>query len=93
MTTAKLDAVGHCWVSDLVSYHFTLEYVRGRDNVVADCLSHNLPKPDDVLEETVFMDKEMVKEALSRAELGTGHQASLHNPFLVHLHQSTKEEV
>ena len=46
-TTAKLDAVGHRWVSELANYRFSLEYVRGKENVVADCLSRNLPDDDD----------------------------------------------
>lgn len=91
MTTAKLDAVGHHWVSDLASYHFTLD--RGRDNIVADCLGCSVPEPDDPLSETVFMDEETVQEALGRAELGTGNCAALHDPFLVHLHQSIEEEI
>lgn len=93
LTTAKLDTVGHCWVADLASYHFTLKYVRGRDNTIADCLSRNLPKPDEVQDEMVFMDEETVKEALSGAELRTGHRALLHDPLLVHLHQSIGEEI
>ena len=44
-TTAKLDAVGHRWVAQLANYKFSLEYVRGCDNVVADCLSRNVKDP------------------------------------------------
>ena len=37
---ANLDAVGQRWVANLTSYNFTLEYQKGKDNTVADFLSH-----------------------------------------------------
>ena len=36
----KLDALGHRWVGALSHYNFSLEYIKGRNNVVADALSH-----------------------------------------------------
>ena len=39
MSTPNLDAVGHRWVSALAGYNFTIEYLRGSDNKVADALS------------------------------------------------------
>ena len=39
MTTLNLDAVGHRWVAALANYNFTIEYLRGADNKVADALS------------------------------------------------------
>ena len=39
-STANLDAAGQRWVAHLTSYNFTLEYQKGKDNTVADFLSH-----------------------------------------------------
>ena len=39
MTTAKLDAMGHRWVTSLANYNFHLHYQFGRSNVKADALS------------------------------------------------------
>ena len=39
-SSANLDAAGQRWVAQLVSYNFALEYQKGKDNTVADFLSH-----------------------------------------------------
>ena len=39
LTTAKLDAVSHCWVTSLANYNFRLHYRAGRANTDADALS------------------------------------------------------
>ena len=39
MSTPNLDAIGHCWVASLAGFNFTIEYLRGADNKVADVLS------------------------------------------------------
>ena len=39
LTTAKLDATGHCWLAALSSYNFSLVYRAGRINNDADALS------------------------------------------------------
>ena len=39
-SSANLDAAGQRWVAHLASYNFALEYQKGKDNTVADCLSH-----------------------------------------------------
>ena len=39
-STANLDAAGQKWVAHLASYNFALEYQKGKDNTVADFLSH-----------------------------------------------------
>ena len=49
-SSANLDAAGQRWVAQLASYNFALEYQKGKDNTVADFLSHlddHLP-PDEV---------------------------------------------
>ena len=39
MSTPNLDAVGHRWVASLAGFNFTIEYLLGADNKVADALS------------------------------------------------------
>lgn len=41
LTTAKLNATGHRWLSALATYHFTLQYRPGSSNIDADALSRN----------------------------------------------------
>ena len=38
-TSTNLDAAGQRWVAQLASYNFSLEYQKGKDNMVADFLS------------------------------------------------------
>ena len=51
-STANLDAAGQRWVAYLTSYSFALEYQKGKDNTVADFLSHM----DDRLTEDKIQD-------------------------------------
>ena len=51
-STANLDAAGQRWVAHLTSYNFTLEYLKGKDNTVADFLS----RMDDRLTEDEVQD-------------------------------------
>ena len=39
-SSANLDAAGQIWVAQLASYNFALKYQKGKDNTVADFLSH-----------------------------------------------------
>ena len=39
-SSANLDAASQRWVAQLASYNFALEYQKGKDNTVADFLSH-----------------------------------------------------
>ena len=39
LTTARLDAIGHCWVAQLASYDFTVLSKSGKTNIEADSLS------------------------------------------------------
>lgn len=41
LTTAKLNATGHRWLSALATYNFTLQYRPGSSNIDADALSRN----------------------------------------------------
>ena len=38
LTTAQLDAMGHCWVAQLASYNFRVLYKSGKTNIEADTL-------------------------------------------------------
>ena len=39
MTLLNLDATGQHWVAVLTGFNMTIEYIKGSDNKVADCLS------------------------------------------------------
>ena len=39
MTSPNLDATGHHWVAVLAGYNMMIEYIKGSNNKVADCLS------------------------------------------------------
>ena len=51
-SSANLDAAGQCWVAHLASYNFSLEYQKGKDNTVANCLSQmNECLPEEEVQE------------------------------------------
>ena len=51
-SSANLDAAGQCWVAHLISYNFSLEYQKGKDNTVADFLSQmNECLPEEEVQE------------------------------------------
>ena len=39
LTTAKLDAIRQRWIEELAPYEFSIKYIKGSDNTVADALS------------------------------------------------------
>ena len=39
LSTAKLDAMGHRWITGLANYNFYIHYKSGKSNVEADALS------------------------------------------------------
>ena len=43
--SSHLNAAGHRWVASLANYNFSLEYQKGKDNTVADFLSHGESPP------------------------------------------------
>ena len=50
LMAAKLDAMGHRWVTSLANYNFHLRYQSGRSSVEADALSRiNCSKTDKTL--------------------------------------------
>lgn len=65
--TAKLNATGHHWVSELADYRFTLKYRPGSANRDADFLSQR-PKPiEEIIQECTEECKQEVMESISKA--------------------------
>lgn len=53
LSTAKLSAVGHRWLSALSTYDFDIQYRPGRHNIDADLLSRNMPEEESEEWETI----------------------------------------
>ena len=74
LTTAKLDACGHRWVAELAGYNFSIKYLKGTRNVVADALSridwHKIP-PDKLDDNPKIqaLDPEAVQQALDGSKV------------------------
>ena len=69
LTTAKLDAMGHRWITGLVNYNFFIHYKSGKSNVEADALSRiDWEKCDEIIQADSI--QAMVAAAL------TGHGTS-----------------
>ena len=68
-SSASLDVAGQCWVGKLADYNFSLEYQKGKDNIVADFLSRvedHLP-PSEVEECLATIPQPGVKAILDNA--------------------------
>ena len=76
MSTPNLDAVGHWWVAALVGYNFTIEYLKGPDNKVANGLSW--------VEEC--LDGKAIQQLFSHASYPTEPWAKAENPHLMQEH-------
>ena len=75
MSLPNLDATGHQWVAALASFNMSLEYIRGLDNKVADCLSRL----------TERLDKDSVRELMEKAKAGgQSIRAETNDPWIVH---------
>ena len=61
LTTPNLDVTQHHWVESLAGLTFSIKYQKGRDNAVADSLSHVMSK----------LDAEVVKSILDGVTVGT----------------------
>lgn len=55
LTSAKLDATGHRWISALCQYNFSIKYRPGKNNADVDALSRLRGNDtlDDISRETV----------------------------------------
>ena len=84
MMSPNLDATGHRWVATLANFNMSLEYQKGSDNKVADCLS----------QVTERLDEKSVKALIERARAGgEGIQAEDDNPRLVRKDERLDEDV
>ena len=73
MMSPNLDATSHCWVAALVGYNMMIEYIKGSDNKVANCLSRV----------TEHLDTDNVQELIQRAKTcGTPVRANTDDPRL-----------
>ena len=74
MTSPNLDATGHRWVVALVGFNMMIEYIKGSNNKVADCLSRV----------TERLDANSVRELIQHAKArGTLMRADMDDPRLV----------
>ena len=85
MSTPNLDPVGHCWVASLAGFNFTIEYLRGADNKVADALS----QVGDRLE----LDTDSVHELLSHSNDPMVLGAKTDDPRLMQEHARQEQEI
>ena len=69
LTTPNLDTTQHCWVESLAGFTFSIQYQKGRDNAVADALSHVASK----------LSAEAVKSILDGVMVGTAGRADTHD--------------
>ena len=66
LTTAKLDATGHRWVSELSNFDFSIKYRPGRQNKDADALSR---LPNNVSNSSCLLSGEVVSACIQMAEV------------------------
>ena len=83
MTTPKLDATMHQWVSALAKYNFHLEHQKGQDNAVADALS----------QVTTHLDLETMQAVLDGVTVGTSQRVERENPAIIKNDQQLEQEV
>ena len=83
MVTPNLDATINEWVGALAQLNFEFEYQKGCDNTVADALS----------QVTTCLDLDTVKSILNEVELGSMHQAKVHEPAIVKGDHHLEQEV
>ena len=83
MTTPNLDAVGHRWVAALANFNFTIEYLRGADNKVADELSR--------IEER--LDSDSVRQLLAHVTHPVKARAEVADPRLAEEHERNEQEI
>ena len=83
MTTPNLDAIGHRWVAALANFNFTIEYLRGTDNKVADALSQ--------VEER--LDSDLVRQLLAHVNHPAKARAEVADPRLTEEHERNEQEI
>ena len=68
LSSAKLDAIGQCWVASLAPYNLSLHYNLGKQNVIADSLSRI---PWESLFYQDSLDFNVVKAVIDKGEVNT----------------------
>ena len=79
LSSAKLDATGHRWVSELANYHFRIEYRAGKLNKDADSLSRII-WPDDHLDITRDAVVAILQNAHTEGGLAEAYCLAQHMP-------------
>ena len=69
MTTPNLDATRHLWVESLARFTFSIEYLKGHENVAPDA-------PSQV---TLKLDAETVRSNLDGVTVGATDRADAHD--------------
>ena len=72
LTSAKLDATGHRWLSVLSTYSFSLKYRPGRNNIDADSLSRRPHPGSSSADEWVEISVPGVRALCQSVTAGTG---------------------
>ena len=85
MSMPNLDAVGHHWVVALVGFNFTIEYLRGSDNKVANALSR--------VEGHLELDPESMRELLSHTNKLALPRAETDDLRLMQEHTRNEQEI
>ena len=85
MSNPNLDAVGQRWVAYLAGFNFTIEYLRGADNKVADALSW----VGDRLE----LETDSLRKLLSHTEDPMVPRAKTDDPRLMQEHARQEQEI
>ena len=81
-SSAHLNAAGHRCVASLADYNFSLEYQKGKDNTVADFLSHMANRLPEEVEEALHRVKipaPGVKAMLDNADTPIADRAEMGN--------------
>ena len=85
MSTPNLDAVGHRWVASLAGFNFTIKYLKGMDNKVADVLSR--------VGGRLELDTDSVHKLLSHTKDPTVPRAETDDPRFMQEHAQQEQEI
>ena len=83
LITPNLDAIQHHWVELLAGFTFSSPYQKGRDNAVADALSHVASK----------LSTEAMKSILDRVTIGTAGRPDTHDPMVAEANERIQRQV
>ena len=83
LTTPNLDATQYCWVELLKGFTFGIKYQKGRDNAVADALSHVASK----------LNAEAVKSILDGVTAGTTVRTNVHDSMVDEANERIHKQV